>query len=77
VTCLGVYLIMVTCLGACLLLVMCMITQKQIAKFEALIVRDVLGSVFVIGDVFGSMFEFGDMFGSASDVDKPTVCLHI
>jgi hypothetical protein len=26
--------------------------------FEALIVPDVLGSVFVIGDVFGSMFDF-------------------
>ncbi len=52
-------------------------TQKQIAKFEALIVCDVLGSVFVIGEVFGSMFEFGDVFGSASDVNIPTVCLHI
>ncbi len=53
------------------------ITQKQIAKFEALTVCDVLGSVFVIGDVFGSMFEFGEVFGSPSDVNKPTVCLHI
>jgi hypothetical protein len=76
--CLGVYLIMVTCSKACLLLVMCMdYTKKHIAKFEALIVRDMLGSVFVIGDVFGSMFEFGDVFGGASDVNKPTVCLHI
>jgi hypothetical protein len=33
--------------------------------------------MFVIGDVFGSMFEFGDVFGSASDVNKPTLCLHI
>ncbi len=45
--------------------------------FEALIVCDVLGRVFKIGDVFGSMFDFGDMFVSASDVNKPTVCLHI
>jgi hypothetical protein len=52
-------------------------TQKQITKFEALIICDVLGSVFDIGDVFGSMFDFGDVFGSASDVNKPTVCLHI
>jgi hypothetical protein len=42
-----------------------------------LFVRDVLESVFVIGDVFGSVFDFGDVFGSASDVNKPTVCLHI
>jgi hypothetical protein len=68
---------MVTCLGACLLLVMCMDYTKQVAKFEALIVRDVLGSVFVIGDMFGSMFEFGDVFGSTSNVNKLTVCLHI
>jgi hypothetical protein len=53
------------------------ITQKQIATFEALIVCDMLVSVFVIGDVFGSMIEFGEVFGSASDVNKPTVCLHI
>ena len=33
-------------------------------KFEALFVRDVLGSVFVIGDVFGSLLEFSDVFGS-------------
>jgi hypothetical protein len=52
-------------------------TQKQIAKFEALIICDVLGSVFDIGDVFGTMFDFGDVFGSASDVNKPTFCLHI
>jgi hypothetical protein len=45
--------------------------------FEALIVCDVLGSVFVIGDVFGSVFDFGNVFGSASDVNKPMVCLHI
>ncbi len=43
----------------------------------ALIVRDVLGSVFVIGDVFGSMFEFGDVFRSVSNVNKPMVCRHI
>jgi hypothetical protein len=53
------------------------ITQTQIAKFEALIVRAVLGGVFVFGDLFGSVFDFGDVFGSASDVNKPTVCLHI
>ncbi len=55
------------------------ITQTQIAKFEALIVREVLGSVFVFGDLFGSMFDsdFGDVFGSTSDFNKPTVCLHI
>jgi hypothetical protein len=53
------------------------ITQTQIAKFEAIIVRDLLGSVYVFGDLFGSVFDFGDVFGSASDVNKPTVCLHI
>jgi hypothetical protein len=53
------------------------ITQTQIAKFEALIVRDVLGSVFVFGYLFGRVFDFGDVFGSASDVNKPMVCLHI
>jgi hypothetical protein len=37
----------------------------------------VLGSVFDIGNVSVSMFNFGDMFGSASDVNKPTVWLHI
>ncbi len=51
--------------------------KKQIAKFKALIVRGMLGSVFVSGDMFGSVFDFGDDFGSASDVNKPTVCLHI
>jgi hypothetical protein len=45
--------------------------------FEALIVCGVLESVFVIGDMFGSVFDFGDMFGRTSDVNKPTVCLHI
>ncbi len=65
------------CLGACLLLVMCMDYTKTIAKFEALIVLDVLGSVFVVGDMFGSMFEFCDMFRSTSDVNKLTVCLRI
>jgi hypothetical protein len=45
--------------------------------FEALTVREVLGSVFDIGDVFGSVFDFGDVFGSASDFNKPTVSLHI
>ncbi len=68
---------MVMCLGACFLLVMCMDYIKTDSKFEALIVRGVIGSVFVIGDVFGSMFELGDVFGSTSDVNKPTVCLHI
>ncbi len=53
------------------------ITQAQIAKFEALIVRDVLGSVFVFGDLFGSVFDFGDVFGSASDVNKLMVYHHI
>ncbi len=78
VTCLGVCLVMmVMCLGARFSLVMCVDYTKQIAKFEALIVCDVVGSVFVIGDMFGSVFDFGDMFGSASDVNKPTVCLHI
>jgi hypothetical protein len=75
----------VTCLGVCLIIVWehvfhwyCVwITQKQIAKFEALIVHYVLWSVFVIGDMFGSVFDFGDVFGSVSDVNKPTVCLHI
>jgi hypothetical protein len=52
-------------------------TQKQIAKFEALIVCVMLGSLFAFGDVFGSMFDFGDVFGSTSDVNKPMVCLHI
>jgi hypothetical protein len=50
---------------------------KKIAKFEALIVCDVLGSVFVIGDMFGSVFHFGDMIGSASDVKKTMVGLHV
>jgi hypothetical protein len=45
--------------------------------FEAIIVHDVLGSVFVFGDLFGSMFDFGDVFGRTSDVNKPMVCLHI
>jgi hypothetical protein len=67
----------VTCLGARFYWCCVWITQKQIAKFEALIVRDVLGSVFVNGDVFKSRFYFGDVFGSGSDVNKPTVCLHI
>ncbi len=49
-------------------------THKQITKFEAIIVSDVLGSGFYFGDVFGSMFYFGNMLGSASDVNKPTVC---
>ncbi len=53
------------------------ITQTQIAKFEALIVRDVLGSVFVFGDLFGSVFDFGDVFCSASDVNKLAVYHHI
>ncbi len=53
------------------------ITQKQVAKFEALIVCGVLGSVFDIGDVSGSMFDVGDVFGSTSDVNKPAICLHI
>jgi hypothetical protein len=53
------------------------ITQKQIAKFEALIVPDVLGSVFDIGDLFGSMFDFGDVLGVQVMLNKPTVCLHI
>ncbi len=52
------------------------ITQTQIAKFEALIVLDVLGSVFAFGDLFGSVFDFNDVFGSASDVNRPKVCLH-
>ena len=46
----------------------------QIAKFEALIVRDVIGNVLYIGDVFGSTFDFGGVFGSAIDVNKPMVC---
>jgi hypothetical protein len=41
------------------------ITQKWIANFEALIVSEVLGSVFYFGDVFGSVLDFGDVFGSA------------
>ncbi len=49
----------------------------QIAKFEALIVCDVLGSVLYIGDVFWSTFDFGDMFGSTIDINKLMVCLHI
>ena len=49
-------------------------THKQIAKFEALIVSDVLGSRFCFGDVFGSVFYHGDVLGSASDVNKPMVC---
>jgi hypothetical protein len=53
------------------------ITQTQIAKFEAQIVRDMLRSVIVFGDLFGSVFDFGEVFGSASDVNKPMVCLHI
>jgi hypothetical protein len=53
------------------------ITQKQIAKFEALIVCDVLRSVFGIGDVFGSVFDFGDVFGIAINVNKPTFYLHV
>jgi hypothetical protein len=36
-----------------------------------------LGSVFDIGYMFGSVFDFGDVIGRASDVNKPTVCLHI
>jgi hypothetical protein len=47
---------------------------KKIAKFEALIVSDMLGSGFYFGDVFGSVFHFGGMLGRASDVNKPTVC---
>jgi hypothetical protein len=32
----------------------------------------------VIGDVLGSMFDFGDnVFGNTSDLDLPTVCVHI
>jgi hypothetical protein len=49
-------------------------TYKQIAKFEALIVSDVLGSGLYFGDVFGSVFYFDDILGSASDVNKSTVC---
>jgi hypothetical protein len=45
--------------------------------FEALIVLDMLGSVFDIGDTSGSMFDVGDVFGSASNANKPTVCLHM
>ena len=52
-------------------------TQKQIAKFEALIICDMLGSVFDIGEVFWSMFGFGDLLRSTSDANKPTVCCHI
>ncbi len=33
--------------------------------------------MFVISVVFGCMFDFGDMSGSTSDVNKPTVSLHI
>ncbi len=32
--------------------------------------------MFDIGDLFVSVFDFGDVFGSASDVNKPTDCLH-
>jgi hypothetical protein len=39
-------------LGSVFLLVMCMDYSKQIAKFEALNVCDVLGSVLYIGDIF-------------------------
>ncbi len=48
-------------------------TYKQIVKFEALIVSDVLGSGFFCY-VFGRVFHFGDVLGSGSDVNKPTVC---
>ncbi len=56
---------------------LCKDYTKTDCKFEALIVCDVLGSVFVFGDVFGRVFDFGDLFGSTSDVNKPMVCLHI
>ena len=39
-------------------------TTYKIAKFEELIVSDVLGSGFYFGDVFGSVFYFGDVLGS-------------
>jgi hypothetical protein len=45
-------------------------TYKQIAKFEALIVCDVLGSKFYFDGMFGSTFNFGDLLGSASDANK-------
>ncbi len=31
-----------------------------------------------MGDLLGSMFDFGDdVFGNTSDLDQPTVCVHI
>ncbi len=49
-------------------------THTQIAKFEALIVSHVLGSVFYFDNVFRSVFDVGHMLGSTSDVYKPMLC---
>jgi hypothetical protein len=63
---------MVTCLVARFYWCCVWITQKQIAKFKALIVCGVLGSVFVIGVMLRRVFNFGDVFWRGSDVNKPT-----